>query len=80
MVEKLTRDLVEAGVQYMGLCCGNRAHMTRKMAETLGRRPPASRFSSDMTQHLSQVEGSANEYSNKNWHKTFDYEETTASA
>ena len=71
MVEKLTRDLVEAGVQYMGLCCGNRAHMTRKMAETLGRRPPASRFSCDMTQHVSQLKGDANELIHNIWHKTF---------
>ena len=71
MIEQLTKDLVDIGVQYMGLCCGNRAYYIRKMAETLGRQPPASKYSTNMTQHLSQVQGDANAYSNQNWHKTF---------
>ena len=73
MIEQLTKDLLEIGVQYMGLCCGNRAYYIRKMAETLGRKPPASRYSADMTQHMSQVQGAANDYANSNWHKTFDF-------
>ena len=54
-IHKLTRDLAELGVQYLGLCCGNRAHFTRAMAEELGREPPASRYSPDMSQHLSSL-------------------------
>ena len=45
------------GVQYMGLCCGNQAHYTRVMSESLGRRPPATKYSPDMTQHFTQVKG-----------------------
>ena len=43
------------GIQYLGLCCGNQAHYMRTMAETLGRSPPASKYSPDMTQHFSTM-------------------------
>ncbi|XP_019621146.1 PREDICTED: betaine--homocysteine S-methyltransferase 1-like [Branchiostoma belcheri] len=39
------------GVRYLGLCCGNASHFTRAMAEALGRQPPASRYTADMTKH-----------------------------
>ncbi len=39
------------GASYLGVCCGNAPHHTRSMAEALGRAPPASRFSPDMTKH-----------------------------
>jgi len=45
------RQCQELGIQYVGLCCGNSAAMTRTLAETLGRKPPASRYSKDMTRH-----------------------------
>ena len=45
------------GIQYLGLCCGNQAHYMRTMAETLGRSPPASKYSPDMTLHFSRIEG-----------------------
>jgi len=54
-IEELTKELKEIGVQYMGICCGNRAHMIRAMAETIGRKPPASRYSPDMSQHMSRI-------------------------
>jgi betaine-homocysteine S-methyltransferase len=41
----------ELGVHYLGVCCGNAPHLTRSMAEALGRTPPASRFSPDMSKH-----------------------------
>ncbi|XP_070568420.1 betaine--homocysteine S-methyltransferase 1-like [Ptychodera flava] len=41
----------EVGVQYMGICCGNRPFLTRGLAESLGRSPPASLFSPDMSKH-----------------------------
>lgn len=40
-----------AGVRYLGLCCGAAPHHVRAMAEALGRTPPASRYSADMTKH-----------------------------
>ena len=51
-VAEFTRAAYDAGVHYLGLCCGNAPHLTRQMAETLGRRPPASTYSADMTKHF----------------------------
>jgi methionine synthase I (cobalamin-dependent) len=39
------------GIQYLGLCCGNSPYLTRSLAEALGRTPPASRYSPDMSKH-----------------------------
>jgi betaine-homocysteine S-methyltransferase len=39
------------GINYLGVCCGNAPHFTRSMAEALGRTPPASRYSPDMSKH-----------------------------
>jgi betaine-homocysteine S-methyltransferase len=42
------RDL---GVTYLGLCCGAAPHHIRSMAEALGRTPPASAYTADMSKH-----------------------------
>jgi betaine-homocysteine S-methyltransferase len=39
------------GVRYIGLCCGAMPHHIRAVAEALGRSPPASRYSADMSKH-----------------------------
>lgn len=39
------------GVNYLGVCCGAGPHHIRAVAEALGRRPEASRFSPDMSKH-----------------------------
>jgi betaine-homocysteine S-methyltransferase len=39
------------GVRYLGVCCGAAPHHIRSMAEALGRTPPASRYSPDMSKH-----------------------------
>jgi len=39
------------GVRYLGLCCGAGPHHIRAMAEALGRTPPASRYSPNMSRH-----------------------------
>lgn len=39
------------GVRYLGVCCGAAPHHIRAMAEALGRTPPASRYSADMSKH-----------------------------
>ena len=41
----------ELGIQYVGLCCGNSAHYTRSLAESLGRKPPASRYTPNLNKH-----------------------------
>jgi betaine-homocysteine S-methyltransferase len=42
------RDL---GASFLGVCCGGGPHHVRAMAEALGRRVPASRYSPDLSLH-----------------------------
>jgi betaine-homocysteine S-methyltransferase len=39
------------GINYQGVCCGAGPHHIRAMAEALGKKPPASRYSPDMSKH-----------------------------
>jgi betaine-homocysteine S-methyltransferase len=39
------------GVNYLGVCCGAGAHHIRSLAEALGRTPPASVYSPDLSKH-----------------------------
>jgi betaine-homocysteine S-methyltransferase len=39
------------GVDYLGLCCGAGPHHIRSLAEAIGRTPPATRYSPDMSKH-----------------------------
>ena len=41
----------DLGVSYLGVCCGAAPHHIRSVAEGLGRTPPASRYSADMSRH-----------------------------
>jgi len=50
-VAAFTRAALDLGVRYLGLCCGAGPHHVRAMAEAMGRRPAASRFSADMSKH-----------------------------
>lgn len=50
-VAEFARAAVALGVSYVGLCCGAGPHHIRAMAEALGRTPPASRYSPDMSRH-----------------------------
>ncbi len=50
-IADFARAASELGVGYLGVCCGAGPHHIRGMAEALGRRPPASRFSADMSKH-----------------------------
>ena len=45
------REAYELGVTYLGVCCGAGPHHIRGLAEALGRTPPASRYSADMSKH-----------------------------
>jgi betaine-homocysteine S-methyltransferase len=51
-IAAFTRAAADAGVRYLGLCCGAAPHHVRAMAEALGRTPPASRYSEDMSRHV----------------------------
>jgi methionine synthase I (cobalamin-dependent) len=41
----------EMGVRYLGVCCGAAPHHIRSLAEAVGRTPPASRYTADMSKH-----------------------------
>ncbi|HTL21565.1 MAG TPA: homocysteine S-methyltransferase family protein [Steroidobacteraceae bacterium] len=45
------REAFAAGIRYLGVCCGAGPHHIRALAESLGRQPPASRYSKDMSRH-----------------------------
>jgi len=39
------------GIRYLGVCCGAGPHHIRSLAESVGRTPPASRYTADMSKH-----------------------------
>jgi betaine-homocysteine S-methyltransferase len=45
------KEALELGVRYLGVCCGAGPHHIRSLAESVGRTPPASRYSADMSKH-----------------------------
>jgi betaine-homocysteine S-methyltransferase len=42
---------LELDVRYLGVCCGAGPHHIRSLAEAVGRTPPASRYTADMSKH-----------------------------
>lgn len=50
-IAQFARDARALGVDWLGLCCGAQPHHVRAMAEALGKQPPASRYSPDMSKH-----------------------------
>ena len=50
-IADFAREAYDAGARYLGVCCGAGPHHIRSMAEALGRTPPASRFSPDLSKH-----------------------------
>ena len=50
-IAEFGREALDMNVRYLGVCCGAGPHHIRALAEAVGRRPPASRFSPDMSKH-----------------------------
>jgi betaine-homocysteine S-methyltransferase len=50
-IAEFARRAYELDVRYLGVCCGAAPHHIRAMAEALGRTPPASRYTADMSMH-----------------------------
>jgi methionine synthase I (cobalamin-dependent) len=50
-IADFAREASALGVDYLGLCCGAGPHHIRSLAEALGRTPPGSRYSPDMSKH-----------------------------
>jgi betaine-homocysteine S-methyltransferase len=48
---EFARQAYALNVRYIGVCCGAGPHHIRAIAEALGRTPPASRYSPDMSRH-----------------------------
>ncbi|MPY94014.1 MAG: homocysteine S-methyltransferase family protein [Acidimicrobiia bacterium] len=49
---RFAREAADAGIGYIGGCCGVGAYHVRAMAEALGRHPPASEKSPDLSRHV----------------------------
>ena len=50
-IARFGREAYALGVTYLGVCCGGAPHHVRSLAEALGRTPPASRYTADMSKH-----------------------------
>ena len=50
-IADFARKAYALNVRYLGVCCGASPHHIRAMAEALGKNPPASRYSTDMSKH-----------------------------
>ena len=45
------REALALDIRYLGVCCGAGPHHIRSLAESVGKHPPASRYSADMSKH-----------------------------
>jgi betaine-homocysteine S-methyltransferase len=45
------RAALALDIRYLGVCCGAGPHHIRALAEAVGKHPPASRYSPDMSKH-----------------------------
>jgi methionine synthase I (cobalamin-dependent) len=50
-IAEFGRNALALGIRYLGVCCGAGPHHIRALAEAVGKRPPASRYSADMSKH-----------------------------
>jgi betaine-homocysteine S-methyltransferase len=50
-IAEFGREAYDLGVRYLGVCCGAGPHHIRALAEAVGKRPPASKYSPDMSKH-----------------------------
>ncbi len=49
---EFAREAHGLGIRYLGVCCGGAPHHVRALAEALGREPPASAYSPQMSKHF----------------------------
>jgi len=80
-IAQFSREAWDLGVRFLGLCCGSRSHYIRSMAESIGRRPPASRYSPDMSIHYSRMTDERHTYTHDTFQELYaDKHQTTAQA
>ena len=51
-IKKFAEDAWRNNIRYLGVCCGAAPIHIREVAEAMGRKPPASRFSEKMEKHF----------------------------
>ena len=51
-IKKFAEDAWNSNIRYLGVCCGAAPIHIREVAEAMGRKPPASRFSEKMEKHF----------------------------
>jgi betaine-homocysteine S-methyltransferase len=50
-IAEFGQEALALGIGYLGVCCGAGPHHVRALAEAVGKRPPASRYTADMSKH-----------------------------
>ena len=50
-IAEFGKQALGLGIRYLGVCCGAGPHHIRALAEAVGKRPPASKYSADMSKH-----------------------------
>ncbi|MDQ6619524.1 MAG: homocysteine S-methyltransferase family protein, partial [Pseudomonadota bacterium] len=50
-IAEFGREAYEMGIRYLGVCCGAGPHHIRALAEAVGKHPPGSKYSPDMSKH-----------------------------
>lgn len=51
-IRQFATDAWQQGIRYLGVCCGTAPIHIREVAETIGHKPPASRYSENMRKHF----------------------------
>jgi betaine-homocysteine S-methyltransferase len=51
-IRRFAEDAWKKDVRYLGICCGAAPFHIREVAEAMGRKPPASRYSENMRKHF----------------------------
>ena len=50
-IAEFARHALALDIRYLGVCCGAGPHHIRALAEAVGKHPPASKYSADMSKH-----------------------------
>lgn len=50
-IAEFGREALALDIRYLGVCCGAGPHHIRALAEAVGKIPPASKYSADMSKH-----------------------------
>jgi betaine-homocysteine S-methyltransferase len=50
-IAEFGKQAFDMGIRYLGVCCGAGPHHIRALAEAVGKHPPASKYSADMSKH-----------------------------